>query len=400
MEVKRQADSPYVSVVFPCLNEEESIEAVIDEARLALDEAGLDGEIIVSDNGSTDRSVSLALARGVRVISASPRGYGAAYLCGIAAARGQIIVMADADMTYPLDRIGDFVAACERADMAIGIRETKAENMPTLNRLLGNPLLSGLARSLFSATVKDFHCGMRAIRASAARRLDLKTTGMEFASEMVILALQSGLKIEEIPIEYRVRVGESKLSRWSDGWRHVKFLLAHSPNRLFLYPGWVISLIGLVGTLAFVGGPISIGGRPWFVHAQLVFVSLWLVGLQLLSLGWLTLSLERISKRAPRGIVGRTVTASMERTLVVGCLLAGTGLAITVTTVALWGIGGAGELHGSNALVAGMALIVGGLQLIAVSWCRAMVDVSLKTEPIKFDEVTAPAHEVAAPAGT
>jgi hypothetical protein len=272
--------------------------------------------------------------------------------------------------------------------------------MPTLNRLVGNPALSGLARFLFSATVKDFHCGMRAIRASAARRLDLKTTGMEFASEMVILAIQSGLTIEEIPIEYRVRVGESKLNRWNDGWRHVKFLLAHSPNRLFLYPGWAIALIGLIGTLAFIGGPISLGGRPWFVHAQFVFVSLWLVGLQLLSLGWLTRSLERISTRPLRGIVGRTIAASMERTLVVGCVLTTLGLVMAATTAIVWGVGGAGELKGSNALVAGMALFIGGLQLIAVSWCRAMVDVSVKTEPIKFDEVTGSAAETVAPAGS
>jgi len=374
-------------VVFPCLNEEESIAAVIDEANTALEQAGLVGEIIVADNGSTDRSREIALRKGVRVVDASPRGYGAAYLCGIASARGEIIVMADADMTYPLDRIGDFVAACERSEMAVGIRETKADNMPTLNRLVGNPVLSGLARVLFSATVSDFHCGMRAARKSALNKLKLQTTGMEFASEMIILALQSGLSIEEIPIEYRPRVGESKLNRWTDGWRHVKFLLAHSPNRIFLYPGFGLALIGLIGTLVFVGGPITIAGRPWFVHAQLVFVTLWLVGLQLASLGWLTRSLERISVGKPRGPIGRLVEASMEHALVLGGAMAAGGFAIAAITTLNWGLSGGGELTAGNLLVAGMALLVGGLQLIAVSWCRAMVDVSTKAEPIAFHDV-------------
>jgi glycosyltransferase involved in cell wall biosynthesis len=389
---------PKVTVIFPCLNEEESIATVIAEAREALEAASLDGEILVSDNGSTDRSVEIALAEGVRVISASPKGYGSAYLCGIASAKGEILVMADADMTYPLNRIGDFVKACETSEMAIGIRETKADNMPTLNRLVGNPVLSGLARFLFSATVKDFHCGMRAIRRDVAERLGMKTTGMEFASEMVILALQSGLTIEEIPIEYRERVGESKLNRWEDGWRHVKFLLAHSPNRLFLYPGWISALIGLAGTLAFIGGPISLGGRPWFVHAQFVFVAIWLVGLQLLSLGWLTRSLERVSTQEPKGFVTKMINLSMERTLVIGALLTFAGVVMVIATTAIWGFSGAGELRGSNALVAGMALLIGGLQLIAVSWCRAMVDVTVLTEELSFSDITAApvaAHEPA-----
>jgi len=376
-----------VTVLFPCLNEEESIATVISEAREALGAASLDGEILISDNGSTDRSVEIALAEGARVISVSPRGYGAAYLCGIAAAKGEIIVMADADTTYPLDRIDDFVKVCETSEMAIGIRETKPDNMPTLNRLVGNPVLSGLARFLFSATVKDFHCGMRAIRRDVAEQLGMKTTGMEFASEMVVLALQSGLTIEEIPIEYRERVGESKLNRWEDGWRHVKFLFAHSPNRLFLYPGWISALVGLVGTLAFIGGPITVGGRPWFVHAQLLFVAIWLVGLQLLSLGWLTRSLKRVSTQDPKGFVTRMTDLSMEKTLVIGVLLAVTGLVMAVATTAIWGFNGAGELRGSNALVAGMALLIGGLQLIAVSWCRAMVDVTVLTEQTSFSDI-------------
>jgi len=385
-----------VSVVFPCLNEEDSIVAVIRQARSAIAKAGLRGEIIVSDNGSTDRSVELARAEGVRVLLSRPKGYGSAYLSGIAAARGEVIVMADADMTYPLERIGDFVAACRESEMAIGIRQTKPDNMPTLNRVLGNPALSGLARFLFSSTVRDFHCGMRAIRRSAARRLDLKTTGMEFASEMVILALQAGLTIEEIPIEYRERVGESKLSRWRDGWRHVRFLLAHSPNRLFIYPGFVAAVIGLVGTVAFIGGPISFGGRPWYVHAELGFVALWLVGLQALSLGWLTRSLDRVSVLRPQGTVNRLIDLSMEKTLAIGLILAAIGSIITLATVVVWGIGGGGELSGGNALVAGAALLIGGLQLVAMSWAKAMVDVSVRTEATTYDEVPAlPSRETA-----
>jgi glycosyltransferase involved in cell wall biosynthesis len=378
---------PFVTVLFPCLNEEDAVEESIVRARQGLADAGLQGEILISDNGSTDRSVEIALANGARVIEASPQGYGAAYLCGIEAAKGEIIVMADTDLTYPLDRIGDFVKACETAEMTMGIRQVHSDNMPTMHRLLGNPAITGLGRVFHSSEVEDFLCGMRAIRKDAAEKLDLKTPGMEFAAEMVILAEQEGFTIVQFPIDYADRVGESKLNRWRDGWRYLKFLLAHAPNRVFLYPGSVMALVGLVGMMALVGGPLSVGGRPWFVHTQVLFVGLWLVGLQMLALGWLSRSLERVSKREPDGHWRRMIEASMERALMIGggLMLAGALLA-SITTIA-WGAGGWADLQNGNGFVAGIGLLIGGLQLVAAAWFRAMVDVSVVTEPIEFHEV-------------
>jgi hypothetical protein len=379
--------TPYVTVLFPCLNEHESLGQCIEDANDALTSAGLDGEILVSDNGSTDGSIQIALEHGARVISASPQGYGAAYLCGIEAARGEIIVMADADLTYPLDRIADFVAACERSEMAMGIRQVDSENMPTMHRLIGNPAISGLGHLLHSSEVEDFLCGMRAIRKDAADKLDLKTPGMEFAAEMVVLAEQAGFTIEQFPIAYSERVGESKLNRWRDGWRYLKFLLAHSPNRVFLYPGSILALLGLVGMVALMGGPVTIGGRPWFVHTQVMFVAMWLVGLQMLSLAWLSQSLGRVSGRAPRGSWQRLVEGSMEKALKFGGALAALGLVLVAVETLAWGIGGWADLQNGNGFVAGVGLAIGGFQLIATSWFRAMVDVSVNTEPLELREI-------------
>jgi len=382
------AAKPYVTVLFPCLDEHESIGTCIDQALSELDEAGLSGEVLVADNGSTDGSVEIALEHGARVISASPRGYGAAYLCGLDAARGEIIVMADADLTYPLNRIADFVSACEHAEMVMGIRQVRSDNMPTMHRLLGNPAISGLGRLLHSSKVEDFLCGMRAIRKDAAEQLDLKTPGMEFAAEMVVLAEQEGFKIEQFPISYADRVGESKLNRWADGWRYLKFLLAHSPNRVFLYPGSLLALAGLAGMVAMVGGPVTIAGRPWFVHTQVLFVAMWVVGLQMLSLAWLSHSLGRVSARTPRGLWRRLVEGSMENALRVGGVLTVSGLALIIGATWSWGTGGWTSLQNGNAFVAGVGLAVGGTQLIASAWFRAMVDVSVITEPIEYQELT------------
>jgi glycosyltransferase involved in cell wall biosynthesis len=240
-----------VSVVIPCLNEAEGIGSVVREAAGALRIAGLSGEIIVVDNGSEDDSAELARAAGATVIPESRRGYGRAYLSGLAAARGRYIVMADADGTYPLDRLGEFVERLRNgADLVLGSRfkgEIEPGAMPWPNRYIGNPLLTGMLNALFHSGVSDAHCGLRAIRRDVLPQLQLSATGMEFASEMVIKAGKRRLRIDEVPIGYRVRIGESKLSRFSDAWRHIRFMLVYSPAFLFVLPGGVAAVAGLVG---------------------------------------------------------------------------------------------------------------------------------------------------------
>ena len=219
-----------VSVVIPCLNEAENIELCVRAAREVLGARGLDGEVLVVDNASEDDSAALAAAAGARVVSEPRRGYGSAYLAGFAAARGKYIVMADADLTYDFNEIPRFVGALESgAELVMGDRMDNIQPgaMPWLHRYIGNPILTGLLNFFFRTGVKDAHCGMRALRRDVLARLDLRTTGMEFASEMVIRASKEKLRIAEFPIEYHPRGGESKLSSFRDGWRHLRFLLVH-----------------------------------------------------------------------------------------------------------------------------------------------------------------------------
>ena len=227
----------------PCLNEAETVARCVAEAREALARAGLDGEIVVADNGSTDGSPALAEKAGARVVTVAARGYGAALAGGIAAARGTYVVIGDADLSYDFASVPDFVKALDAgADLVMGSRflgRIEDGAMPPLHRWLGNPVLTGLGRLFFRADVSDFHCGLRAFRREALEALDLRTTGMEYASEMVVKAALFGLRISEIPVTLR-RDGRSRpphLRTWRDGWRHLRFLLLFSPRWLFLIPG-------------------------------------------------------------------------------------------------------------------------------------------------------------------
>ncbi len=278
---------PDVSVVIPCLNEAGTIEECVRRARAALDSREIAGELIVVDNGSDDGSGGLAAAAGAHVVLERERGYGSAYLAGLAAARGRYVVMADADLTYDFAEIPRFVAELEAgADMVVGNRMKNIHPgaMPWHHRYIGNPLLSGLLNLLFRTGVDDAHCGMRAVRRDVLPRLDLRTTGMEFASEMVIRAAKEQLVIRQFPIEYHPREGESKLSSFSDGWRHLRFLLVHSPNYLFIVPGAIMAAIGAL-VEATVISTLPVFGRNWDIHALIAGALLAIVGTQVVALG-------------------------------------------------------------------------------------------------------------------
>src|SRR6478735_3130573 len=226
-----------VSVVIPCLNEAEN---------------NIAGEVLVADNASEDDSARLAEQAGARVIHEPRRGYGSAYLAGFAAARGRYIVMGDADLTYDFNEIPRFVEHLDAgADLVMGDRMDNIQPgaMPWLHRYVGNPVLSGILNFFFKTGIRDAHCGMRGIRRNVLPRLDLRTTGMEFASEMVIRASKEKLRIAEFPIEYHPRGGESKLSSFRDGWRHLRFLLVHSPTHLFMFPGTLLLVLGTLISL-------------------------------------------------------------------------------------------------------------------------------------------------------
>jgi len=276
-----------VSVVIPCLNEAENIEACVRSALAAMEAAGIAGEVVVADNDSEDRSAELATAAGARVVHEPRRGYGSAYLAGFAAARGEYIVMGDADLTYDFEEIPRFVEKLdEGAELVMGDRMKNIHPgaMPWHHRYIGNPILTGILNLFFSTGVSDAHCGMRALRRDVLPRLDLRTTGMEFASEMVIRASKEKLRISEFPIEYHPRGGESKLSSWRDGWRHLRFLLVHSPNHLFILPGAVmVALGGLISLL--VLWQVHIFGRAWDLHTEIAGALLTIIGTQTVALG-------------------------------------------------------------------------------------------------------------------
>lgn len=275
-----------VSVVIPCLNEEEGITAVVEQALAALRAGGLAGEVLVVDNASEDRSAELARAAGATVVPEPRRGYGSAYLAGLAAARGEYIVMADADGTYPLDRLPEFVRLLrDGADMVVGNRfggTIYPGAMPWPNRYIGNPILSGMLNLLFRSGVRDAHCGLRAIRASTLPTLKLSSTGMEFASEMVIKAGKKRLRVEQIPIDYHPRIGESKLSRVNDAWRHVRFMLLHSPTFLFMLPGLAAMIGGLGGLIPLAA--LRHLSEPW-TGVAIALAMLALVGQGVIQLG-------------------------------------------------------------------------------------------------------------------
>ena len=276
-----------VSVVIPCLNEAASIEACVDAARSAIDDGNYEGEVVVVDNGSTDGSGEIAAAAGARVIHEPRRGYGNAYLAGLAAADGNYIVMLDADLTYDAAELPRFVQALEDGgDLVLGDRMESIHPgaMPWLHRHIGNPVLTGLLNRLFGTKVNDAHCGMRALRRDVLPRLDLRTGGMELASEMVIRAAKLKLDIRQFPIEYRPRHGESKLDTWSDGWRHLRFLLIHSPLHLFLLPGALLAGLGVL-VMAGVLAHVTVLGHQWDIHTLIGGSLLLILGTQVAALG-------------------------------------------------------------------------------------------------------------------
>jgi glycosyl transferase family 2 len=279
--------APLVSVVIPCLNEALTIGECVRRAFRVLDEHGIPGEVVVADNGSDDGSADYAAIAGAKVVHEPRRGYGRAYLAGFAAAGGNYIVMADADLTYDFNEIPRFIERLDGgAELVIGDRMDNIHPgaMPWLHRYVGNPVLTGILNVLFRTGVKDAHCGMRAFRRDILPRLDLRTSGMEFASEMVIRAAKQRLAIRQLPIEYHPRGGESKLSSFRDGWRHLRFLLIHSPTHLFVLPGALLLMLGVL-IVATVLAQADVLGRAWQLHAEIGGAMLMIVGVQVIALG-------------------------------------------------------------------------------------------------------------------
>lgn len=360
--VSQERSTPMVSVILPCLNEEESITQTIEEAWQGLAAGGYEGEVVVVDNGSTDRSVGLALAAGARVVCEEQRGYGAALRRGIAEAHGQIGVMADADLTYDLPRLGELVALVEDgADLSMACRldGMNSGTMPFLHRLLGTPVLSFMLRRVTrgEVTVRDSQSGYRAFDLERIRALHLQGDGMEFASEMLFQASLSSYQIAETRLPYRARVGESKLNTVEDGLRHLKLLTLLAPRMALLWPGVMLALVGLILTGASLIQPsgLQVGETKWqpifFGPIALVMGSLLLVVFTLLQVA----SPLRALPATPR-----THVRVRNRVLMGGGFMLATGLGINVVLFAAW-IAGSSNWENSLALAGlAQALILSG----------------------------------------
>jgi len=367
---------PLVSVVIPCLNEAENIEECVTAALKALETMGVTGEVVVADNDSEDDSARIAELAGARVVVERRRGYGSAYLAGFAASRGRYIVMADADLTYDFKDIPRFVAALEDgAEMVIGDRMDNIQPgaMPWLHRYIGNPILTGMLNLFFRTGVKDAHCGMRALRRDVLERLALRTTGMEFASEMVIRASKEKLRIAEFPIEYHPRGGESKLSSFRDGWRHLRFLLVHSPNHLFIVPGAALAGVGTL-IVVFVASGLDFFGRAWGQHALIGGALLMIVGTQVLTMVLCAHAYGTYFMGEKDPWFDRMrARFRLEHGLLLGSIFVFIGVVMGAVIVASWISHGFGTLSYEHLAVVAATLVIVGIQIFFSSFLLSIL---------------------------
>ncbi len=370
---------PDLTVVLPCLNEAETLGVCIAKARRAFAELGVVGEVIVADNGSTDDSQDIARRNGARVIEVQVEGYGSALMGGIRAARSELVIMADADDSYDLAGLEPFVTALrEGADLVMGNRfegGIEPGAMPGLHRYVGNPVLSFIGRLFFHSKSRDFHCGMRAFRRDAVLELGLRTTGMEFASEMVVKATLQKLRIAEVPTTLRPagRTRRPHLRTWRDGWRHLRFLLLYSPRWLFLYPGTALLVAGLSFGTALLFGPIKIGGVALDVNSLIYAMVAVLIGVQAILFAVFARAFAMNAGLLPPspGINRAFQIITLERGLVVGSVVLLVGIGFTVYGIVNWGSQGFGALHTRDAIrivVPAATSLVLGFELILSSF--------------------------------
>ncbi len=364
-----------LSIVMPCLNEARTLPLCLKKAQAFLAENGVSGEIIVADNGSTDGSAALALEYGARVLTVEERGYGAALAGGIAAARGRYVIMGDADDSYDFANLMPLLAKLrEGYDLVVGNRfkgGIEPGAMPFLNRFLGNPVLSALGRLFFRIPLGDFHCGLRGFGREAMQKLDLRTTGMEYASEMIVRAALHGLSMAEVPVVLKPdgRGHKSHLHPWHDGWRHLRFLLLYSPRWLYLYPGLAMIVAGLAIAALLLPGPMMIAdGVGLDVHTLLVGSMSILVGVQSITFGFMARSYAMANgiiptpSRYDKLMVGLT----LERLLVLAGGLILLGLIAVAWAMHRWSAVNFGALDYRDAmrlLIVAVTCIVAGLQL-------------------------------------
>ena len=363
-----------VSVVLPCLNEEDNIGICLEKIKEVFSRQQIKGEIIVVDNGSVDRSREIAQSRGVEVILELQHGYGAAYLRGLREVKGKYIIIADSDNTYDFYNIPFFLEKLKEGyDFVIGSRfkgKIDKKAMPWLNRYIGNPILSGVCRIFFHTRLSDIHCGMRAFTPQAYCKMKLRSTGMEFATEMVVAALQNGFKICEIPINYHCREGKSKLKPLSDAWRHIRFMLLYCPVWLYFIPGMIGFVLGMCTLLLLLKGPLLFLGRYWDIHVMVFSSVISILSYQVLNLGVYahTFAIGQGFLKYDRSTFLFQRYFTLERGLFLGVFLFILGFAINILIFIEWFSKHFGALYRIRESILAMTLLVIGLQTIFSSF--------------------------------
>ena len=381
-------DDIELTILMPCLNEAETLSTCIVKAQSYLDRSGIAGEIVIADNGSTDGSQSIAQHLGARVIPVSERGYGAAIAGGIDAARGRYVIMADADDSYDFANLDAFVAQLRAgADLVMGNRfkgGIAPGAMPWHHRYIGNPILSAVGRRFFHTTIGDFHCGLRGFSRAAILGLNLRTTGMEFASEMVVKATLAHLDLREVPTTL-AKDGRSRpphLLSFRDGWRHLRFLLLFSPRWLFLYPGITLLAVGLLVGAVLLPGPLTIGRVSFDVHTFLVAALCIIVGLQSISFAIIG---RRFASRygfIPRsGHYDKLLEAlTLERILLASIALMLLGIGALVLGLGEWAARDYGDLNPSTTMrpvILALTALVSGFQMMMSGFMSSMINIPI-----------------------
>jgi len=373
-----------VSVVMPCLDEEKTVGICVEKAIKVFKENNIDGEVIVADNGSTDNSVEVAEKAGARVVFEKRKGYGSAYLKGLSEAKGKYIVIADSDNTYDFLEIPKFLKLLmnDHYDFVIGTRlkgKIMPGAMPWLHKYIGNPILTKIFRTVFSANITDMYCGMRGFTREAMEKMDLRCIGMEFAPEMIIKALKNKLKMGEVPITLHPSIGrEPKIHSFRDGWRALRLIFLFAPNWLFMIPGAIFLVIGLFLIFAILNGPLVIGSMRFDIHPMIFGAFLSIIGLQTIIFGIQSkiysrsIGLENESKTLK--FIDKYFT--LEKGTVIGFAIFLAGIIILLYIFNTWLT--VGFVQQIKLMLIGMTLTAIGIQIIFSSWFLSMIGIEKK----------------------
>nr|WP_052312598.1 glycosyltransferase family 2 protein [Geminocystis herdmanii] len=374
-------DSLELSIIMPCLNEAETLATCIKKAQWYLQEYQVTGEVVIADNGSTDGSQNIAIELGARLVNVKEKGYGSALMGGIMAARGEFIIMADADDSYDFTALNPFVEKLRSGyDLVMGNRfkgGIKEGAMPFLHKYLGNPVLTWIGKLFFKSPCNDFHCGLRGFRKQAILDLNLRTTGMEFASEMVVKATLNGLKLTEVPTTLSPdgRTRKPHLRTWRDGWRHLRFLLLYSPRWLFLYPGFFLMVMGFITTIILLGSPR--------VHSLLYSATAIIIGFQLVNFAIFTkvYAIQEGLLPPDKKLFNLLDQFSLEQGLILGTILFFIGVITSIIALFQWESTGFMALNPAltmRLVIPSVTAIALGLQIIFASFFLSVFQLKVK----------------------